>query len=137
MCRHQTLTLLQMPRCAYRKEPGMAVSTEILLAAKTDTDRANHWTESGNPRGKVRVRTEGAEGDWNPIGKTTVSTNPDPWELPGTNQRTYLGWSVPPTPIHIQQEDYCLVWPQQERMGLILQKLAVPGKGDASRVRWE
>jgi hypothetical protein len=36
---------------------------------------ANHWTEPGDLNGRVRGRTEGAEGDGNPIGKTTVSTN--------------------------------------------------------------
>jgi hypothetical protein len=27
-----------------------------------------HWTEPGDPKGKVRGRIEGAEGDFNPIG---------------------------------------------------------------------
>jgi hypothetical protein len=33
-------------------------------------------------------RTEGAEGDGNPIGRTTVSTNLDPWKLPKTKKKT-------------------------------------------------
>jgi hypothetical protein len=36
---------------------------------------ANHRTEPGNPNGKVREKTEGAEVVCNPIGKTTISTN--------------------------------------------------------------
>jgi hypothetical protein len=40
---------------------------------------ANHWTENGDPYGRVRGRIEGAEGDGNPIGRPRVSTNLDPW----------------------------------------------------------
>jgi hypothetical protein len=36
---------------------------------------ANQWTEHGVPNGRVRERTEGAEGVCNPIGRTTISTN--------------------------------------------------------------
>jgi hypothetical protein len=31
--------------------------------------------------GSVRRRIKGAEGDSNPTGRPTVSTNPDSWEL--------------------------------------------------------
>jgi hypothetical protein len=37
---------------------------------------------------KVRVRAEGAEGDCNPIGRTTMSTNMNTWELPETKTPT-------------------------------------------------
>jgi hypothetical protein len=33
---------------------------------------AKHWTEVTDLYGTVRARTEGAEGDGNPIGRTTV-----------------------------------------------------------------
>ena len=39
-----------------------------------------------------------------------------------------MGWLV--SPGTCVAED-CLVWPQWERMGLILWKLDAPGKGDA------
>jgi hypothetical protein len=39
----------------------------------TDADTANYLTEPGNPN-KARARTEGAEGDCNPI-ERTISTN--------------------------------------------------------------
>jgi len=39
---------------------------------------ANHWTEHRYPSGRVRERTEGAEGVCNPIGRTTISTNQTP-----------------------------------------------------------
>ena len=48
---------------------------------ETDADTANHWTEVGASYGRVRGRIEGTEGDGNPIGRPTVSTNLDPWEL--------------------------------------------------------
>jgi len=34
----------------------------------------NHWTEPGVPNGRARGRTEGDEGDYNPIGRA-ISTN--------------------------------------------------------------
>jgi hypothetical protein len=33
---------------------------------------ANHWTEPVNPYKRVRGRSEGAEGDCNPMGRTTI-----------------------------------------------------------------
>jgi hypothetical protein len=48
----------------------------------------NHWTEFRNPYGRDRQRTEGAEGDCNPIGRTTVLTNLDPPEFPETKPPT-------------------------------------------------
>jgi hypothetical protein len=34
-----------------------------------------NWTKLGEPYGRVRGRTKGAEGNCNPIGRTTLSTN--------------------------------------------------------------
>jgi len=52
-CRHQTPTLL-------------------LMSSIT----VNHWIEPRDPNGRARGRTEGAEGDCNPMGRTisTIST---------------------------------------------------------------
>jgi hypothetical protein len=36
---------------------------------------AKHQTKHGDPNGGDRGRTEGAEGVYNPIGRTTISTN--------------------------------------------------------------
>jgi hypothetical protein len=36
---------------------------------------AKHQTEHGDPNGGVRGMTEGAEGVYNSIGRTTISTN--------------------------------------------------------------
>jgi hypothetical protein len=39
---------------------------------------ANHWTEPRDPSERIRGRAEGAEGECNPIRRTTVSIN---WTL--------------------------------------------------------
>jgi hypothetical protein len=39
---------------------------------------ANHWAELGDLKRRVRGRAEGAEGNCNPIGRTTISTNLTP-----------------------------------------------------------
>ena len=44
--------------------------------------------KDGDHYSRVRGRTEGAEGDGNPIGRPTVSTNLEPWELPETEPPT-------------------------------------------------
>jgi hypothetical protein len=36
------------------------------------------WIEVVEPYGRVRGRIDGTEGDGNPIGRPTESTNPDP-----------------------------------------------------------
>jgi hypothetical protein len=38
----------------------------------------NHWTEHEVLNGRGRKRTEGTEGIFNPIGRTTISTNQTP-----------------------------------------------------------
>ena len=48
---------------------------------------ASHWTEDWDPYGRIRERIEGTEGDGNPIGRPTVSTNLDSWELPETEHQ--------------------------------------------------
>jgi hypothetical protein len=47
-----------------------------------------HWMEVRDPCGRVRRRIEGPQGDDNPTGILTVSTNLDPWELPETEPPT-------------------------------------------------
>ena len=53
---------------------------------------ANHWSETGDPNGRVMERSEGAEGECNPIGRSTVSTNQMPQSSQGLkhNQRIYM-----------------------------------------------
>ena len=55
---------------------------------------ANYSSKVGDPYERVRGRTEGAEGDGNPIGRT-ISTNPDSWELqetkPPTKEHKWVG----------------------------------------------
>ena len=40
--------------------------------------KANHWIEHRVHNGRVRERTDGVEGVYNPIGRTTISTNQTP-----------------------------------------------------------
>jgi hypothetical protein len=49
---------------------------------------ANHWTELRVPNSGVRKRTEGPEGVCNLIGRTIISTNQTPTELPRTKPST-------------------------------------------------
>ena len=62
------------------------LSSERLYQQLTDTDAdiANHWIEVRDSYGRIRGRIEETEEDGNSIGRPTVSTNLDPWELPGT-----------------------------------------------------
>jgi hypothetical protein len=82
---HQALTLSLMPCCAYIQEPSMAFLWETLPRA--DWDRCRYLQIYSQvldlriPMARVRGRTEGAEGDGNSIGRPTVSTNSNPWEL--------------------------------------------------------
>jgi hypothetical protein len=73
---------------------------------------AKHLTEIQVLYGRIRGRTEGAKEDVNPIGKTNRSLGA-PGDL-ATDRRAYMGWSKA-----LASED-CLVWPQWERMHLIL-----------------
>ena len=62
---------------------GGAVSGWPFFQFLLHLDKNNHWTEHWDSNGRVRGRTEGAEGDCNPIGRTTISTNQTPTlELP-------------------------------------------------------
>ena len=72
---------------------------------------------------ELEKRHKGTKVDCNPIGRTTVSTNLDPSELPVTNTKSKeLTWAT------CISEDY-FVCPQWERMHLIPWKLDVQGRG--------
>jgi hypothetical protein len=88
ICRHQTQTLLWMPRSTCWQEPGIAVLWEAL--PEPDQDRcvssaANNRTEHGNLNGGVRGRTEGAERVYSPI--RSISTNQIPQSSQWLNHR--------------------------------------------------
>ena len=75
-------------------------------------------TEFGDAYGRVGRRTEGIEGDGNLIGRPKVSTNPDTWEHPETKPPTKeYTWSMA---LCTYVAEDCLVWPQWERICLIL-----------------
>jgi hypothetical protein len=54
----------------------------------------NHWAECRVPNRGVREGTEGVEGVCNPTGRTKISTNQNPPELPRTKPSTKesRGW---------------------------------------------
>jgi hypothetical protein len=67
---------------------------------------AIHWNKHGVLNGGVNKKTEGAEGIFNPIGRTTISTNQTPPpqlpELPGTKAPTkQYTWRDPWLQLHI------------------------------------
>jgi len=63
---------------------------------------ANHWTEHGDLNGRVRGRTERAEGVCNPIGRTAISTNQILPEVPGTKPPTKeYTWRDPWLQLHM------------------------------------
>jgi hypothetical protein len=60
-----------------------------IADAKMQILTADHWTESGEPNGGIRGRTEGAEAVCNLIRRTTTSTNQTPHpKLPGNKPLT-------------------------------------------------
>jgi hypothetical protein len=72
--------------------------------------------------------TEGAEGDCNPIGRTTISTPCTPQSSQGLNHQLYMDGSVVPA-AYITED--CIIWHQWERRPLVLWRLVAPMKGDA------
>ena len=75
----------------------------------TDADIANYQTEPMDPNGRVRGRIEGAEGNCNPIGRTTVSSNHIPQSSQGLNQQSKSHESMAPG-THVAED--CLIWHQ-------------------------
>ena len=84
---YQTQTFL----CGYQEVHAerrlICLSPEWALEIHRQMFAANHWTECGVPNREVRERTEGVEGICNLIGRTTISTNQTPPELPGTSHQ--------------------------------------------------
>ena len=61
-----------------------------------------HGMEVRDSYRRVRSRMEGTEGDYNPIGRPTVSTNLYLWELPQTEPPTKEHvWAGPRPPAHV------------------------------------
>ena len=79
---------------------------------------ANHKTEHKAPNGSVRERTEGAEGDFNPIERTTISTNQTPQISQGLNHQL-KSTNRPMAPAAYVAEDG-LVGHQWEARSLVL-----------------
>ena len=87
---------------------------------------ANHWTEPGDLKGRVRGRTEGAEWDCNPIGRA-ISTNWTPLTSQELNyqSKNIHGWVHDSS--YIAEDG--LIWHQWEGRPLVLWKLDAPAMG--------
>jgi len=76
------------------------------------------------------------EGVCNTVGRTTISTNQTPLELPGTDPPTNEYTWRPMTPTTYVAED-SIVQDQWEEKPLVLCRLVSPMKGNARALRWE
>ena len=73
-----------------------------------------HVTEHWDPNGGIRGRTEGTKGVFNPIGRTTISTDQIIPELPETKPPTKeYTWRDTWLQLHIPED--ALMWHQWER----------------------
>lgn len=69
--------------------PGKSVLWKALPAVRQlQILTANHWTETGDPNGRVRGMAKGALGDCKPTGRTTVSINSTPQSSQGLNYQS-------------------------------------------------
>jgi hypothetical protein len=91
----------------------LEINTRIIMwtLEKMQIITANHWTESRDPYGRVRGRTEGVEGDCNSTVKMIVSTNrtPQSFQELSNQQKSIHGLAGPWPPLCMLAED-CLVW---------------------------
>jgi hypothetical protein len=75
------------------------LSPEKLFQSLTNPDADAHkkyWTEHGDHNGRVREKTEGAEGVCIIIQRTTISTNHTP--------TPELLWNKPSTKVYIRRD---------------------------------
>jgi len=93
------------------------------------TPTAGHWTEVGNPYGRVPERVEGPEGYGFPTGGRTVSTKLEPWDLQETEIPTKSRYQLVGGPGTYAVESF-IVRLQLKRKHLILHRLDTPGSGD-------
>jgi hypothetical protein len=82
---------------------------------------ATHWSGHRDPNRGVTERTEGAEGFWNPIGRTT-STNQTLQSSQGLNHQPKRTMEGPIAPTAYVAKDG-LIWHQWEMRLLILWRL--------------
>jgi hypothetical protein len=94
---------------------------------------ANHLTEPGDLCVRVRGRTEGAEGDCNTIGRTTLSINWTPQISQELSHQPKNIYELVCGPHYICSRGVpCLA-----SMGRIMRRLDGPEKRDARGIRWE
>ena len=79
MGRNQLLTLLLMLCCAFSQESGMA---SYSLRGSCSSWLRQVQSSIGKHYGRDRGMIEGNREDCNPIGRTIMSPNLDPWKFP-------------------------------------------------------
>jgi hypothetical protein len=79
----------------------------------------NHWTEHRDSNGGVSKRTVGAEGVFNPIGRTTISTNQTSQSSQGVKHQPKVHIEGLIAPSAYVAEDG-LIWHQWEERALVL-----------------
>ena len=100
-----------------------------LYLTKTNIDTtANHWTQARDHNGRVRGMAKGAEGDCNPISRTTVSTRQTTQSSQGLNHQPksihgMIHSSHSPT-TYVAED--CLIWHQWEIEHFVPQRRGVP-----------
>lgn len=88
MHRHKTMTLFLMPCYTCRQEPSMAVLCEALQQQLTKTVADSYRTEDRIPMEELGEWLKELKEIVTPTGRTTVSTNSDPSEVPETKTPT-------------------------------------------------
>lgn len=104
------------------------------------TTITNSWLHIGRAEdlgkscGRVRWRIAGPRDNRECTERPTESTKVDPWGLPETEpsnkEQAQAGPTPPPPNVTDVQLGLTIVWPQWEKMHLVLQWLDVPGWGD-------
>ena len=119
---HQSLTLLLMVWCL------QMVSWPICSLWDPTISWLRHPTLDWiwDPYVWIRRRIKEAERESNPIRRQTVSSNPDPRELPDTEPSTRSKHGPVQDSCHIYSRS--LVWPQWEKICLIFERLEASGK---------
>jgi hypothetical protein len=102
-------------------------STSIWLR-NTQIPTSNHWTKVKDPYGCIRGRIEEDKGEGDPIGRPAVLTISDPKVLPETGPATRQHTWATCRPLGTFIAEDCLVWPQWEKMHLVLMEDEAPSQ---------
>ena len=103
----------------------------LKALTEVEANTSNRWTVDRDYYSSMRGRIEEAQGKIDPIGRPKFSTNPIPREPPETETPTRSKHGLVKGPWNIQIAEVGFVWPQWEKMCLILERLEAAGKREA------